>query len=104
MHEHSSSRRRRLSVGTRSIALSLGLCLCAGQLVGTPAASAAPTAATPVAAAAAAKKKPSVRTSVSTRSIKYGAAFKVTVKYWNPATNKMITSGTVRLQAYRSGK
>ena len=103
MHEHSSSRRRRLSVGTGSLALSLGLCLCAGQLVATPAASATPTAAIPVAAAAA-KTKPSVRTSISTRSIKYGASFKVTVKYLNPATSKVVTSGSVRLQAHRSGK
>jgi len=101
VHEHSSSRRRRLSVGTGSLALSLGLCLCAGQLVATPAASAAPT---PVTAAAAAKTKPSVRTTVSTRSIKYGASFKVTVKYLNPATSQVVTSGSVRLQAYRSGK
>jgi peptidoglycan DL-endopeptidase CwlO len=104
VHEHSSSRRRRFSVGTGSIALSLGLCLCAGQLVATPAASAATTASAPVVTAAAAKKKPSVRTTFSTRSIKYGAAFKVTVRYWNPATNQGITAGKVRLQAYRSGK
>jgi peptidoglycan DL-endopeptidase CwlO len=102
VHEHSSSRRRRLSVGTGSLALSLGLCLCAGQLVATPAA-AATTASAPVAAAAA-KKKPSVRTSFSTRSIKYGASFKVTVKYLNPVNGKAVTSGSVRLQAYRSGK
>ena len=74
-----------LSVGTGSLALSLGLCLCAGQLVATPAASAATAAAAPVTAAAAAKKKPSVRTTFSTRAIKSGASFKVTVKYLNPA-------------------
>ena len=102
MHENSSSRRRRNSIGTGTLALSLGLCLCAGQLVATPAASAAAPVVT--AAAAAAKKKPSIRTSVSTRSIKTGASFKVTVKYINPASGAAVSSGTVRLQAYRSGK
>jgi cell wall-associated NlpC family hydrolase len=92
-----------MSIGTGSIALSLGLCLCAGQLVATPAATAAPTASV-VSAAAAAKKRPSVRTTFSTRSIKYGASFKVTVKYLNPTNGAAVTSGTVRLQAYRSGK
>jgi len=103
VQQNSSSRRRRTSIGTGSLALSLGLCLCAGQLVATPAASAA----TPVvqaAAAAKAKIKPSIRTSVSTRTLPWGSKVKVTAKYINPATGKVVTSGTVRLQAYRNGK
>ncbi len=104
MHEHSSSRRRRTSIGTGTLALSLGLCLCAGQLVATPAASAAAASAPVVTAAAAAKKRVSIRTTYSTRSIRTGASFKVTVKYINPVNSKAVTSGTVRLQAYRSGK
>ena len=102
MHEHSSSRGRR-TAGSGAIALSLGLCLCAGQLIGTPAASAATT---PVvkAAAASAKVKPSVRTSVSTRTLKYGAKVKVTAKYINPTNGKVVTAGTVRLQALRGSK
>jgi cell wall-associated NlpC family hydrolase len=102
VHEHSSSRRRRTSIGTGSLALSLGLCLCAGQLVATPAASAATTSV--VTAAAAVKAKPSIRTTVSTRSLAYGAKVKVTAKYINPANGNVITSGSVRLQAYRNGK
>jgi cell wall-associated NlpC family hydrolase len=102
VHENSSSRRRRTSIGTGSIALSLGLCLCAGQLVATPAASAATTPV--VMAAAAAKVKPAVRTSVSTRTLPWGSKVKVTAKFINPATGKVVTSGTVRLQAYRNGK
>jgi cell wall-associated NlpC family hydrolase len=103
VHEHSSSRRRRLSVGTGTAALSLSLCLCAGQLVATPAASAAAT--TPLAlAAAAAKVKPAVRTTVSSKNIKWGAQVRVTAKYFNPSTGKVVTSGTVRLQKWRGGK
>ncbi len=88
--------------GAGAIALSLGLCLCAGQLIGTPAASAA----TPIvtAAAASAKIKPSVRSSISTRSVAYGGKVKLTAKYINPANGKVITSGTVRLQALRGSK
>ena len=101
MHEHSSSRRRRLSVGTGTAALSMGLCLCAGQLLATPAATAATT---PVVTAAAAKVKPAVRTTVSTRNLAWGSKVRVTAKYLNPSTGKVVTSGTVRLQAYRNGK
>ena len=57
-----------------------------------------------VTAAAAAKQKPSIRTTVSTRSLAYGAKVKVTARYHNPVNGKVITSGTVRLQAYRNGK
>lgn len=101
MHERSSSRRRGIA-GAGTIALSLGLCLCAGQLVATPAASAA--AAPVVKAAAAAKVKTSVTTKVSTRTLKYGGTVKVTAKYVNPVNGKSVTSGTVRLQALRGGK
>jgi cell wall-associated NlpC family hydrolase len=102
VHEHSSSRRRRFAVGTGTAALSLGLCLCAGQLIATPSAFAA----TPVvtAAAATAKVKPSVRTTLSTRSLTKGQQVRVTVKYHDPRNGKAVTSGTVRLQALRSGK
>jgi len=102
VHEQSSSRRRRLSVGTGTAALSLGLCLCAGQLISMPAASAATT---PVAqAAAVAKASPGVRTTVSTKNLLWGSKVRVTARYFNQKTGAAVTSGTVRLQAYRSGK
>nr|WP_308129055.1 NlpC/P60 family protein [Actinoplanes polyasparticus] len=102
MHEHSSSRGRRMR-GAGTIALSLGLCLCAGQLVAASPASAATV--TPImAAAASAKVKPVVKTSYSTRKVKSGKSVKVTAKYINPANGKVVTSGTVRLQAFRKGK
>jgi len=89
--------------GAGTIALSLGLCLCAGQLVGTPAASAA---AAPVvkAAAASARVKPVVTTKVSTRTLKVGQKVKVTAKYINPTNGTVVKSGSVRLQALRGGK
>ncbi|MCY1138676.1 NlpC/P60 family protein [Actinoplanes sp. Pm04-4] len=102
MHEHSSSRGRRVR-GAGTIALSLGLCLCAGQLIASSPASAA--TATPItAAAASAKVRPVVKTTYSTRKVKAGASIKVTAKYINPANGKVVTSGLVRLQAFRKGK
>lgn len=106
-----------MSFGTGSIALSLGLCLCAGQLVSTPAASAA---VAPVAQAsvvqvapavktmsivkkAAVKAKPAIQTKYSTRSLTSGKSVKVTARVFNPANGKAV-SGSVRLQAYRTGK
>jgi cell wall-associated NlpC family hydrolase len=97
------SRRRRLSVGTGTAALSLGLCLCAGQLLSTTAASAA--VATPaVQAVAVAKVAPVVRTSLSTRSVAWGSAFRATVRYTNPKTGKPITTGTAHLMAWNGSK
>jgi cell wall-associated NlpC family hydrolase len=101
VHEHTSSRRRRLSVGTGTAALSLGLCLCAGQLISTPAASAA---APVVTQAAIAKVTPTIRDSVNTSTVVYGSKVRVTTKLINPNTGKVVTSGRVRLQAYRNGK
>jgi cell wall-associated NlpC family hydrolase len=102
VREHSSSRRRRLSDGTGTVAMSLGLCLCAGQLISTPAASAATTPI--VQAAAAATSNPAVRTTVSTKSLAWGSKVRVTARYFNQESGAAVTSGTVRLQAYRSGK
>jgi peptidoglycan DL-endopeptidase CwlO len=104
VHEHTSHRRRRMSVGTGTAALSLSLCLCAGQLVATPAANAAGALEAQAAATAAAKVKPSVRTSVSAKSIAWGGRVRITARYVNPKTGKAVTSGRVRLQAYRNGK
>jgi cell wall-associated NlpC family hydrolase len=98
VHERSSSRNRRIG-GTGTIALSLGLCLCAGQLVATPAASAAPV----VEAAAASVIKPKI-TNSGTRSIAWGKSVKVTAKVINPKTGKVVTKGSIRLQAKRNGK
>jgi len=93
-----------MSVGAGKLALSLGLCLCAGQLMNAPAAQAATTPVTAVTAQAAAKVKPSVRTSISTRKVPWGSKVKLTARYINPTNGKTVTSGTVRLQALRSGK
>jgi cell wall-associated NlpC family hydrolase len=104
----SSGRHRRASsVGTGKLALKLGLCVCAGQLIAAPAfasaAQAAPITATPITAAKVTSVTPKVTESVNTRTIKWGGKVKVTAKVINPATGKAVTSGTVRLQAWRKG-
>ncbi|WIM98128.1 NlpC/P60 family protein [Actinoplanes oblitus] len=92
--------------GAGTIALSLGLCLCAGQLVG---ASPAAASTTPVASAvtattaAAAKAKPRLTASVNNRKLPWGSTLKLTAKVIDPRTGK-VAKGTVRLQAWRSSK
>jgi cell wall-associated NlpC family hydrolase len=94
--QHTLNRPRRLSVGTGTAALSLGLCLCAGQLMTTTAANAA----TPVVTqAAVAKVTPKVIDSVNTSSVALGSRVRLTTKVINPKTGKVVTSGRVRVQA-----
>jgi cell wall-associated NlpC family hydrolase len=99
VHESTSHRRRR-TVGAGPVALSLGLCLCAGQLIGTPAASAAPA---PVTAAAAAAVKPKLTNSYNRRTLKAGQTVRVTAKLINPKTGKGVKGAKVKLQI-RGGK
>jgi peptidoglycan DL-endopeptidase CwlO len=87
--------------GTGTIALSLGLCLGAGQLAATPAA-AAPT--TVVNAAAAVAVAPKLNSSVSTSKLTYGNKVRVTVALRDPQTGKAVTKGIVYLQALRKSK
>jgi cell wall-associated NlpC family hydrolase len=87
--------------GAGSIALSLGLCLTAGQLVAVQPAIAATT--TPIVAAAAAATAPKVTQTVNKRTISYGSTVQVTAKVVNSKTGKVVTTGLVRLQAYRNG-
>jgi len=101
----SSGRHRRASsIGTGKLALKLGLCVCAGQLIAGPAfaqaAQAAPVVKT--AAATATTVTPKVTESTNTRTIKWGSSVKVTTKVVNPATGQAVTSGYVRLQAWRN--
>ncbi|MEV6630660.1 NlpC/P60 family protein [Actinoplanes sp. NPDC051470] len=98
MQQSTSSRRRTL--GTGSIALSLGICLGAGQIVATQPA----VAATPVVTAAAMRPLAKVTQKASAKSVKYGASIRITTFVANPSTGKKVTSGMVRLQALRSGK
>ncbi|WP_436522000.1 C40 family peptidase [Actinoplanes sp. HUAS TT8] len=110
MHEHSSGRHRavrnRRLTGATTAALSLGLCLCAGQLLASAPALAATTT-TPVisttAAKAAAKVKPTLTTRVSVRTIAWGNSTRITAKAVDPRTGKA-AKGTIRLQAYVNGK
>ncbi|MBG0563472.1 C40 family peptidase [Actinoplanes aureus] len=93
-----------MSVGTGTVALSLGLCLCAGQLVAaSPAVASSATTVAPVAAtSSAAKVKPKLSTSLNTRSLSKGSTLKVTAKVINPRTGK-VAKGTVRLQLWKNG-
>ncbi len=92
--------------GATTAALSLGLCLCAGQLLASSPALAATTT-TPVTSTttvqAAAKVKPTLTTKVSVRTIGWGSSTRITAKVVNPKTGKA-AKGTVRLQAYVNGK
>jgi cell wall-associated NlpC family hydrolase len=106
VHEISSSRRSRRSAGTGTFALTVGLCLCAGQLVGTPAAaspivvSATTSAVTTIKLAAV---KPRITVAASKRTIGSGSAVRLTAKLVDPRTKKAVRSGSVRFQAYRKG-
>jgi cell wall-associated NlpC family hydrolase len=97
-----------MSAGASKIALSVGLCLCAGQLVATPASAAAATVApatTAVAVKAAAAKSvlPKMTIAASKRTINRGSSTKVTARLVDPRTGKAVRKGTVRLQAWRNG-
>ncbi len=108
MHELSSRRRSRLSAGTGKIALTLGLCLCAGQLVATPAV-AAPTAVAPATTVAAttttlaAAAKPRLTLTANRKTVASGSRVLLTAKLINSRTGKGVKKATVRLQAWRSG-
>lgn len=89
--------------GTGTMALSLGLCLCAGQLVATPVASAAPVAVTAVAQAQAqaqARALPKMSLKVNRKSLVKGRSVTLTATVINPKTGKGVTSGRIRLQYY----
>lgn len=107
MRELSSSRGRRLSVGASKIALTVGACLCAGQLVATPA-TAAPAAFAPLATMAssttlAAPVAPRVTITANTRTIGWGAKVKISTRIIDPRTGNPVRSGSVRLEAWRGG-
>jgi len=90
--------------GATTAALSLGFCLCAGQLMASsPASAATTTTQTPVTAEAAALAKANMTYRVNTLNVAWGSTVKVTAKVIDPRTGK-IAKGTVRLQGYRNGK
>jgi cell wall-associated NlpC family hydrolase len=92
-----------MSASTGTLALSLGLCLCAGQLMGPSPANAAPIA-LKAAAVATAKVTPKLTNTYSKRTVTKGGAVKVTAKLIDPKTGKVITTGLVRLQVWKNGK
>jgi cell wall-associated NlpC family hydrolase len=101
VHENSSRRGIR---GASTVALSLGLCLCAGQLVtASPAVAATPVVKVAAASQAAATVKPKLTAKASTRKLRWGSTLKVTAKVIDPRTGK-VAKGTVRLQGLVGGK
>ena len=98
MHGLSSGRHRRASsAATGKLALKVGLCLCAGQLIAGPILASAAEAA-PVVTAATAKTYPKVTETTNTRTLPLGSTVKITTKVINPKTGKAVTSGAVRIQ------
>jgi cell wall-associated NlpC family hydrolase len=103
VHGPSSGRHRRASTAVPGkLALKLGLCLCAGQLVAGPVLASAAEAAPVAVTASTATTKAKVAESVNHRTITYGSAVRVTAKVINPKTGKVVTSGKVYLQAWRN--
>ena len=99
MHGHSSGRHRRASTAVSGkLALKLGLCLCAGQLIAGPVlASAAEAAPVPVSANAATVNA-KVTETVNHRTITYGSAVRVTAKVINPrrcTSDRVVRSATL---------
>jgi peptidoglycan DL-endopeptidase CwlO len=98
VHGLSSGRHRRVpSAGTGKLALKLGLCLCAGQLIAGPVLASAADAA-PVVTAATAKASSKITETTSTRTLPWGSTVRITARVINPKTGKAVTSGMVRIQ------
>ncbi|ROP30861.1 cell wall-associated NlpC family hydrolase [Couchioplanes caeruleus] len=93
-----------MSAGTGTVAMSLGLCLCAGQLVAPPAASAAAAAPVTTTVAAARPVKPAVAASYDKRTISRGAKVRVTTTLIDPKTGKKLVGGYVLLQGKYGNK
>jgi cell wall-associated NlpC family hydrolase len=106
VHDTSSIRRSRLSASTGKVALTLGLSLCVGQLVATPAtpAVASPTTvATTTTTTLAAAVKPRITLAANKRTITKGSKVKLTARLVDPRTKEAVKSGSIRLQVWRSG-
>lgn len=105
MHEHSSRRRRPARAGT--LALALGVCLCAGQLVAGPAmaAPAVTHAATTSAVQQAASPVPPRLTLLNSHgTIGWGGTVTLTTRVNDPGTGAAVTGGNVQFQVLTSGR
>jgi cell wall-associated NlpC family hydrolase len=105
VHGLSTARHRRASRPlSGKLALKVGLCLCAGQLVAGPIlASAAEAAPLPVAAKSVRTPARVSETVNHTTVASKTAQVRVTAKVINPKTGKVMKSGSVRLQSLRNG-
>ncbi|HEX8631978.1 MAG TPA: peptidase, partial [Catenuloplanes sp.] len=97
-----------MPVAAGKLSLALSLCLCAGQLVSAPAASAATAPVTRTVATTAVTSAAAVATRVSiTRNkstVALGSPVVITARVVDPRTGKAVSGGTMRLQAWRNGR
>ncbi|SDZ07541.1 NlpC/P60 family protein [Micromonospora pattaloongensis] len=105
MHHHASIRSRRRT-GKASLALTLGACLCAGQLVAAPAATAAPAAAAaPVAAAAPSLSvAPRMQVTPNARTVAWGRNVSLLARFSDPRTGQPVRGGTATLQVHAGSR
>ena len=100
MHGQRLGRHRSVSAaGPGKLAVKVGLCLCAGQLIAGPLlASAAEAAPAAVTAAKAPSVTPRVAEQVSRTKLAVGSLLRVGVRVIDPRTGKGVTQGKIRLQ------
>jgi cell wall-associated NlpC family hydrolase len=106
VHELSSGRRR-LRANAGKLALTLGICVCAGQLMAGPALADAATTATPTTTAsaqAAAAVAPKMAFGTSTRRLPWGSALRLSGRATDPATGKAVSGGRIQFQAWVNGR
>jgi peptidoglycan DL-endopeptidase CwlO len=108
VHELRSRRRwtlRSAPANAGKLALAVGICVCAGQLMAGPAA-AAPVQAAPASATAAVRAAavaPKVAFGANTRRLPWGSALRLSAKVTDPGTGKAV-AGQVRFQAWKGGR
>jgi peptidoglycan DL-endopeptidase CwlO len=103
VHELRSGRHR-LPANRRAgrLALAVGLCVCAGQLMAGPAlAEAAPATTTTATAAAAASTTPHVTIKSNTARLPWGSTLVLTATITDPSTGKAVWGGTVQFQVWK---
>lgn len=84
------------------LALAVGLCVCAGQLMAGPAlADPTPAPTTPATAPAAASVTPRVAIKPNTTRLPWGSTLMLTATITDPATGKAVWGGTVQFQVWK---
>ncbi len=102
MHELRSGRHR-LPANRRAgrLAIAVGLCLCAGQLMAGPALADAAAPTTTATAPAAASVTPYVTIKPNTTRLPWGSTLTLTATVQDPATRQGVWGGTVQFQVWK---